>query len=162
MMLQRILILSVVLLAGCGFQLRGQNVLPPALYQMSVHTNAPYNRFAKTLKQRLILLGVQPSLGNRTLLSVKEEKLAEREVTIDTTNQVKVYTYTYSITYSLTVNGKLLIDNRNISMARPLMLAPSARTETDNQRDFIVQELERNVVSQLINQLHSTPIGPRQ
>lgn len=149
------LILSLVLLAGCGFQLRGQHVLPAEFKRMTLHSDAPYDRFSKTLRNELILLGNQCDPRDRNQLIIHQHNYTVRETTIDTSNEVRVYAYDYFVHFSLRINCKLLIDNKLITTSRILNLAPDAQLYTNNQQDLVLYELEREAIAQLLNQLHA-------
>lgn len=156
-MLQLIVLSLCLLLAGCGFHLRDQNSLPTPLYAMTLDNNGVYDPLIRKLQQELTILCVQNDPRNRRKLVIHQHTLSERLVTIHTTNQVRVYTYEYTLSYSLKDGGNYLIKDRIIKANRQLMLAPTAIIETNDQKERMIEDLERAVIAQLINQLRAVP-----
>jgi len=161
----RIIITGLIFfnLTACGFHLRGQNELPPALHTVYLQTDNPYGQFESTLKQTLISAGVvmvdSPRAAPVTL-SISKPVLANSMSTLGASNQTRVYTVVYTVTFSLmNAQGKVLFPATPITSTRSLTLSANQLLDSNSQLTLLEQEMQRDVIDQLYNRLMSQQIA---
>jgi LPS-assembly lipoprotein len=157
-------IISLFNLTACSaFHLRGQNELPPALRVLYVQTDDPYGLFTATLRTTLRSSGVtlvdSPALAKVTL-NVSKPLLANRGVTIGSSNQTRIYSVSYSVNYVLTASdGKPILPAQTLTTSRTLTLSPNQLLESNNQLVLLEQEMQRELINQLFNRLTSQQVA---
>lgn len=140
-------------LTGCGFHLRGQNMLPPALQQLYLESyNVPRSVSGKIqdyLQQAGVIFVESPARGTFTLelLNAQFEKAL---TSISGNTQVRSYLLTYSINFQLKNRlGQIIYG--------PVLLQTTASSYTsDNQLLGDTEAMERqrhNMERYLINQI---------
>ena len=150
-------------LNACAFKLRGQNELPPDLRVMYLDMQDPYSSFtatvSKTLRSSGITLVDSPQQA-KVVLRIDKPVLSSRLVTIGTSNQSRVYNVVYASSFTLSYpKGKSIIPPGRLSASRNLTLSPNQLIESNNQLPLLQREMERDLISQLLNQLTSEQVA---
>lgn len=125
-----IAVLLALLLAGCGFRLRGQAQLPPQMAVTYIRSappvGAPPSALVDALSQLLETNGVQvtndPAQATATL-EILEQGIRRRTVaTAGSEGQTRQYTLTYNVKYRVGLpDGTALIPTNNLSVFRDLL-----------------------------------------
>lgn len=143
-------------LSGCGFHLRNQNTLPVALQGIAVISKTPYDTFTKLLTGELTRLqNTSTANTSHAQLILHRHKLTERLPIIGSSQQARIYQYTFSLEYSLAIDDNLLIKRRKIFIRRFLTLNQNALLTTNNQQALLTAEIQQAAITQLINELKS-------
>lgn len=146
--------MQLILLSGCGFHLRNQNSLPASLQPLEVISAKPYEPFIKQLNRELALLKTQRySHQPRTQLIIHKHKLNYRMPIIGSSQQARIYRYTFYVEYSLKSNDKFLINKKSIMINRLLTLNEDVLLTTNNQLDLLTVDIQQAAILQLINEL---------
>ncbi len=146
--------LQLSLLSGCAFHLRNQNSLPASIQPLEVVSAKPYEPFIKQLNRELALLKKAPSSHQpRTQLIIHKHKLNYRMPIIGSSQQARIYRYTFYLEYSLKSNDKLLIKRKSIMINRLLTLNEDVLLTTNNQLDLLTVDIQQAAILQLINEL---------
>lgn len=152
-------IASVLLLSGCGFQLRNHLLITPALHTIHLKMALPYSGFCADLRQNFAALNIcvvnNPCEAPITL-HILSEKFREERVTISATSLLSQYLLSYSITYQLEKwDGRVLVAKRTISVVRNYTVNANQILGASNEIPLLRQDMRREIVYQLINQLNS-------
>ena len=103
----------LVLLASCGFHLQGRQPLPAQFSHTYVDTKDEQTDFVQDLRKALISskVNVIPTKNSSTaVIEVHEDELTERILSVSAQNIPTEYELTYKVTFSVTSEGKTLID----------------------------------------------------
>jgi outer membrane lipopolysaccharide assembly protein LptE/RlpB len=138
---------------GCTFHLRNQNTLAPALQNMRIISDHPYDSFTKQLKRELGLLNNQAPSRDIAQLIIHSYDLSYRMPIIGSSQQARIYQYSFQLEYSLKVNDKLLINKKKIKVGKLLTLNQHALLSTNNQQALLTIEIQHAAILQLINEL---------
>lgn len=151
--------LAAVLLAGCGFKLRGQVELPFA----SAYVDAPAGTLTEQLKRSL-------RASNTTLASKREEA----EVTIKLTNptrgksilslsgagRVAEYRLEYKLTMSaLDAEGNELLPESEILMVRDFTYSDAQILAKENEEGQLFQNMEQDALRAILIRLRFAKAG---
>ncbi len=123
-----VLILLIAGLTGsCGFKLRGQVNLPPALAVTYIQTNGPirFSEVGQALQQALqasnVKITTDPAAATATVAILSEDVL-RRTTATNPTGDVREYELSYRVVYSVTqTDGTTLIGNESLSVTQNLL-----------------------------------------
>ena len=156
-----LLVLSLTLVAGCGFNLRGNFELSSALSRISIEGgNRPLNeKLREQLEQRRPQSGsaaAEADSDGATLFISKSE--FQRTVrTVDENGLATGYDYIYTIDYSVTDSeGAVLLPLAVISQHRTLDYEPdhySRALAIEEEEEFLKQEMQQEIILQLLRRL---------
>lgn len=156
-------VISLFSLTACAFKLRGQNELPPALRVLYVESDDPYGQFniklQNTLRSSDVTLVDSPSSA-KVILQISKPVLADRGVTIGSSNQTRIYNISYSVRYVLkTPQGKPILPPQTLTSSRSLTLSPNQLLESNNQLTLLEQEMQRELITLLFDRLTSQQVA---
>ncbi len=153
-----LLVLSLTLVTGCGFKLRGDFELSPALSRISIEGgNRPLNeKLREQLEQRRPQSGsaaAEADSDGATLFISKSE--FQRTVrTVDEKGLATGYDYIYTIDYSVTDSeGAILQPLATLSQHRTLDYEPAQALAIEEEEEFLKQEMQQEIILQLLRRL---------
>jgi len=158
--IKRLLILvTTILLASCGFHLRGTLSLPPSLRTMYLQSNSPYSDFTRQLQSVLRLSGARlvnnPQQAS-IIFYIPIEKFSTYQTTVTSTVQTRNYNANYTITYSLQdKHGNTIVQPKSISSHDTITVNQDELLENSSKLDATKQTLIRNLIMKLMFQLTS-------
>lgn len=153
------LVLLISFIAGCGFQFRSSAEIPPSLRVLYLKSCTPCNGFLADLRQNLSALGICmtrcPQQAPITL-NILSENFHESRVTISATSLLSQYLLLYQVVYQLEdANGCVLVCPRTISVLRNYTVNANDVLGAGNEIPLLQQDMHREAVYQIINQLSS-------
>ncbi len=116
-----VLLLAVVLAAGCGFQLEGAGRLPEAMSRTYVETTEPHSEFFGSLRETLRLRGsdvVEQRGDAGAVLTIVEDTTGQRVLSVSSRNIPREYEIYYIITFTLTAGEQRLIEPESLVVTR--------------------------------------------
>ena len=155
--------LWVLLLAGCGFQLRGQAQLPPELrvtYVQSQHaTFTPPGALGRKLSLLLASNGVtvtrDPTQATATI-TILNEVSGRRTVAADRFDIKREYFLVYYAAYRVTLaNGKTLITDEGLSANRSLLFDENRVLGFEVAQESLVDSMADDLAWQIIRRLQA-------
>jgi LPS-assembly lipoprotein len=151
-------LLSCLFIAGCGFKLRNSVVIPPALRVIYIKT-CPYNALLAELRQNFCALGIRttrlPCQAPLTL-NILSEKFLETRVTISATSLLSQYLLAYEVVYQFeSADCEIIVPPRMIRVTRNYTVNANQILGASNELPLLQEDMRREVVYQLINQLSS-------
>ena len=150
-------IASLIVLAGCGFHLRGAFTLPESMDRVAVSPDDPYEPFQKALRRQLSKSGVtlvdESEYKTATTLVLSNKNISEH-VIAQGANGPQRFQLVYSITYHLVAaDGKRLQSPQTITRARDFSAGTNTIHSSNRERQVIEQELRFEIVSEMLRQL---------
>ena len=156
--------LFVLLLAGCGFQLRGQAQLPPELAVTYVQSQQQATGIMTgVLGRKLSLLlasngiTVTRDLAQATAtITVLSEGSGRRTVAVDRLNIKREYILNYDAAYQVTLaNGKTLIAPEGLSANRALLFDENRVLGFESAQELLVDSMADDLAWQIIRRLQA-------
>jgi LPS-assembly lipoprotein len=153
----RILLASaVLLLGGCGFHLQGRQPLPAAFAYTYVDTEDEQTDFVQDLRKALIasnvnVINTRGSSG--AVISVHEDKLTERVLSVSARNIPTEYELTYKVRFSVLSEGKKLIDGEEISATRDISFDEAQLLAKEREQEILSEALARDLVGLVMRRL---------
>lgn len=155
--------LAWLLLAGCGFQLRGQAQLPPELAVVYVQSQQPVGVPPGALSRKLALLlasnGVtvtrDPAQATATI-TILNEGGGRRAVAADRFDIKRKYWVGYSAAYQVTLaNGKTLIPAEGLSANRALLFDENRVLGFEAAQESLVDSMADDLAWQILRRLQA-------
>jgi len=157
----RLLLVSVLLLlAGCGFHLRGSIDLPADLQRMHVQGTSKYSALGVELRRSLRANGVElvdTANAAQVVLKISNQNYKRRLLSVSGTSGK---TAEYELQYSLNVTlqdrqGKVLLAPQSLRQLRDYTFdRDNVLGKGDEEASFRV-EMERDLVRQVLRRLQS-------
>jgi LPS-assembly lipoprotein len=153
----------LLVMTGCGFQLRGQFAIPACFKTLKVQPENAFTPFQQALKKTLHANGVtvieaqdEESTNLATLLIINQT-LTERTIAYGADIQASRGRMQLEVIYQLKdATGALVIDNSKIKVEREFQINPNAVLGTENEREHVRSEIYLEGAAQLIRQLSVT------
>jgi len=162
--MRRIALIGILLLlAGCGFQLRGQADLPPELAVVYIQSiqgiGMPPGVLSRRLQTVLIGNGVRvvrdPAQATATI-TILNEGSGRRAVAADRFNVKREYFLAYNAAYQVTlVNGKTLIPAETITANRNLLFDENRVLGFEAAQESLIDSMADDLAWQIIRRLQA-------
>lgn len=155
--------LTMLLLVGCGFQLRGQAQLPPEMSVTCVQSQQAVGTPPGALSRRLRFLlasnGVtvtcDPAQATATITILREGG-GRRAVAADRFDIKRVYFLVYDASYQVTlVNGKTLIPMEGLNANRALLFDENQVLGFEAAQESLVDSMAGELAWQIIRRLQA-------
>lgn len=152
------IILSLAtLLAGCGFQLRGQQALPESMERTFVTAPVPDGELVDELQRLLRAHGV-------TLAEERSDATATLQITHDRMNRVvqsvgagarvREFAMEYHVGFTLLdASGEVVIAQQNLEMVRDYTFDQQQVLGTTSEEEILRQDLRRAMAAQIVSNL---------
>lgn len=154
-----IFLLPIFLLSGCGFKLRSQNSLPPAMHTIYYQVDNPYGSLEIALKTALkgsdIHLVEKPSDAPITMY-ITATNFSYTQTSIGPSNQARIYHLVMSMSLSLVnAKGKTVLAVQPITSVRDLTLSANEVFETSGQVDVAKLNMQQEIIMKIFDVLSS-------
>ena len=144
-------VLSMLLLAGCGFQLRGAQ-LPPE-----------FSRVAVVGDDRDLVVGLEKALARYALveaahgqhdaqIDISQSEFSRKVLTTDANGRANSYALHYQIAFSITVGGELGI-NDSFALQRVYRYEPLRQLQAEREIAFLQTDMRDDAVARILNRL---------
>ena len=153
-----LLLTGLSLLAGCGFQLRGDIDLPPELARVSVvgADRDLVDRLSDALAQRGAT--VTDSAAGVATIDLRESRFAREVLTTDSDGRATAYTLHYRVVFGVTAGDDTPISTplqaaESISLKRAYDYAPNQELQAEQEVRFLKTEMRREAVLRMLRRL---------
>jgi LPS-assembly lipoprotein len=147
---------SVLLVQGCGFKLRGQVDLPPAL--QSVYVDGPDPVLVDDLKRSLDFSGAQivssPEVASAAvLLDSRYERVVR---TLDARGVATGYVLRYDARFRVVdASGEQLQQSQVITLRRNFDFSADELLQKEGEEEFLKSDMRSQIVQRVLRQLSS-------
>jgi LPS-assembly lipoprotein len=151
-------LLAVMLIAGCGFHLRGQADLSPELARTHIVGVSPYSEFAANLRQQLRANGVQivEAEQSTSTLRITRNVSGKRVLSVDQNGKVLEFELYSVISFEVTGKNKtILLKNQTISLSRPFLFDVNDVLGKAQEEALLKEDLQADVVRLIIYRLQA-------
>lgn len=155
-MWSRTVIVVFLLLAGCGFQLRGAVTVPPEMSRTFIETDDRHSLFYRELRDRLRTAGVEivdSPVDATATFSIASDNTNQRVLSVSARNVPTEYEVYYTVVYGVVTRERPLLPLRSQTLTRDYTWDESRvlgkEKEEQVLREAIVDDLIRIVLFQL-------------
>lgn len=148
-----------LILASCGFHLRGYIPIPPSLSKMYVQSDNAYSSFSQSLVTALQNRGIEvvasPQQAPITL-EILDEGSSSQIGALSATTETRQYTLFYTVTYQLKGSaGEIITEPQSVTTQRTFTVDLEEVLGSTSAEDTLQEEIRRDAVQRVINQLVS-------
>lgn len=154
-----------VLLAACGFQLRGAQVLPFKTIAITPERAAGVaTDMARYLGDLVVpLVPVAGGSPPEVILDIVQELREKIVVGVNSSGQVREYQLRLRLTFKLrTPTGRELIRPTEIEQTRDISFNESTVLAKENEETLLYRDMQADIVQQLLRRLAATKVEPQQ
>ncbi|EWH08360.1 Rare lipoprotein B [Catenovulum agarivorans DS-2] len=150
---QASIMLALLFITSCGFQLRGSYALPASLQNICLE-QGEYKLLGDELERRLVRSRVNLVDANCASLKLIDAKLDRDVLSLFPNAQVAEYELIYSVTYSLQMPEQQM-RLFNVQTVRDYQDDPDAVLAKSKEMKLLLAELRRYAAEQILLQLAS-------
>jgi len=161
------LVLSTVLMSGCGWQLRGAGMIPEDLKALHVMARDPNGKMARDMTRALESAGVEvPANAADAELSlvITQERSLVRVATVNENARVSEQELIEEATFMVVDrSGVQAVPTSTVSVTRIFEYKEDNVLATQDERELIRNEMRRDLIGQMLNrlrQLRDKPDAP--
>lgn len=131
-----VMVVAVLLLGACGFQLQTRVELPPEMNRVKLEVQAPYSEFARRLETHLEQNGVKvvSGLGEAAILEVPVNNMRKEIQSIGDNARVQEFLIRHTVQFRL-------VDSEGVELI-PLQILEQSRIYSFNEQDILAAERE--------------------
>ena len=157
-------IVVMITLAGCGFYLRGDMPLPPAMERVYIDTPVS-SPLRYELESQLLAAGaevVEQKAAATTLLVVRSATIRSRILSLDVLGRASEYGLTLSVKYSLqTENGVIMDQPLSSRVERDFRVDPDDVLGRGAEQGMVEREMYSIAAAQMMRRLRSAAVSSR-
>ena len=145
-----LLLLSALVLSGCGFHPRAQLKLPETVGPIAVQTADPYSPLGLELAATLERagLGGAPEGAPSAALKITDEAWTTKPLSVDQLARVREYITRYRVQFALLdAQGKFLVEPQTLELSREYTYDITASAGSPAEQELIQRELRRDMWS---------------
>jgi len=149
-------IVVFLLLAGCGFQLRGAVTVPPEMSRTFIETDDRHSLFYRGLRDSLRAAGVEivdSPVDATATFSITSDNTNQRVLSVSARNVPTEYEVYYTVVYGVVTRDRSLLSLRSQTLTRDYTWDETRvlgkEKEEQVLREAIVDDLIRIVLFQL-------------
>jgi len=154
-------VIIAVLIAGCGFHLRGANTgLDASIERVALSAENAYGAFVQMLQRSLEQSGIEVARQESEApyaIHVLDERVTRRAVA--TTSQVRVseYEVRMEVRFELVDStGSALIEPANLVAERIYSFDSSSLVGSSEEEELLKEEMRRDLAGQIIRRVNAT------
>jgi len=148
-----ILLISILFISACGYQLRGKIDLPEEL--KSLYLQGGSKELRKVLRKTLKSSGgnlVTEIRQAGMIVNVEKDKMEKRVLSLSSTGRASEYEIIYRLEFNLLDNeGKVLSTKQKIELSKEYFNDQEEILGKDNEELVIREELYRNAVRSMVD-----------
>jgi LPS-assembly lipoprotein len=156
--LQLALLFAAWLCSACGFQLRDQATLPPAMARTQMVVDDPYSTLARRLRVMLERSGVQlVESGQATaILEIPANQVVTEVLTIADNARVREYRVTHTVQFRLTdAAGQELIGLQTLRQSREISFDEQKILASSREQEYLREDLAETLARLMVARLES-------
>ena len=151
-----------LLVAACGFQLRGSVDLPEALAVVRVEAPDTNSQFVRALEQRLQAAGARVvDDADASRLIILDERLTNAPLTFGGDARVREFGLTFEVRYEVRdAIGELLLDAQAVLVTRSYEFDEQAILAASREQDNLAVELRQMAAERVLAGLSAMRLAP--
>ncbi len=154
-----VVIVALMIIAGCGFQLRGAVELPESIKTMYVQGLNLQRGIGRTLKRHLVSNGIvvmdDYQKGN-AVLDILENKTERRVLSVGSNAKVREYELYGRLTFKVTDgSGNVLAEEQSVEAQQDYQFNQDEVLATGEEENALREELEQRLVRSLMRRLEA-------
>ena len=149
--------LVLIMLTGCGFQLRGNYLLAPELQNIAFSSVDQYGELTRLVKQHLTINDVnlvQISDDDIPQMRMLQDNLDRRTLSVFPNGQVAEYELIYTVRYQILIPGKD-IQNFRFELNRDYQDDPDIALAKSRELSLMLREMRKEAANKILRDMAS-------
>jgi LPS-assembly lipoprotein len=146
-----LLVAMAGMLAGCGFHLRGSEVLPPSMAVMYIKSNQPFSTLVDDFSAALKIHDVrvtQERSEATAVLNILGNSIETRVLSVNTAGKVLEYEILQTIRFSVvTAGNETLVPEQTVTMNRDYIFSSTSVLSSRREDKVVRANLQSNVIN---------------
>ena len=146
----------LLLLAGCGFQLQGRQVLPASLASLQIDAADRQSEFVHALRASLTASGsrlVERAAADGAVLHILRDAVTERVLSVDARNIPTDFELTYDVELEVRAGGQELMAAEAFMLSRIYSFDETKLLAKEREKDILRAALARDMASVVTRRL---------
>ncbi|WP_077285806.1 LPS assembly lipoprotein LptE [Cognaticolwellia aestuarii] len=157
--ISKILTFSIVvmMLNGCGFQLRGNYLLAPELQTMEFSSVDQFGELTRLIKQHLTVNDVtlvQQSTQSIPQMRILQDNLDRRTLSVFPNGQVAEYELIYTVRYQILIPGQD-VQNFSFELNRDYQDDPDIALAKSRELSLMLREMRQEAANKILRDMAS-------
>lgn len=149
-----LLLVALLSVTGCGFQLRQAAPLPLSVKRIQVEQTDPLGLLSRQIERELVQAGAQLVQSDAALLRIHSERFDRRVLAVDERARVSEYELELRISFSLSdASGKELLGNEEFALSRDYAFDELAAIGASQEEALIREELTRDAARRVLQRI---------
>ena len=151
-------LLLLLLLAGCGWQLRGSEQLPASMSATYLDSADQHSDFDRALRRSLDAAGARLVTGKDdagVVLRIRKDSTGRRVLAVSARNTPQEYEVYYAIEYSVEVGGKEVIPLQRLELVNDFSYDEAALLAKEREEAGLRAALARDLAGLVLRRLAS-------
>ena len=156
------LLALALMLAGCGFQLRGQADLPEEMAKTQMVVDDPFSTLARRVQTLLEQNGVQFVSGAQAtaILEIPVNEVVTSVLTIADNARVREYRVSHTVQFRLVdAAGKELLTMQTLRQSREISFDEQKILASLREQEYLKEDLAEDLARLLVSRLESVAAG---
>ncbi len=151
-----------LLVAACGFQLRGSVALPDALSTVTIEAPDADSQFVRALRQRLVVAGAQVTDDpTASRLIILEERLSNEPLAFGGDARVREFALTFEVRFEVRdAAGESLLDVQEVWVSRSYEFDEQAILAASREQDNLAVVLRQMAVERVLSGVSALRSAP--
>jgi LPS-assembly lipoprotein len=144
------MLVVLLVLAGCGFQLQGRRVMPPVLSTLHIDAVDEQSDFTRALRAALMASGsrlVKVPAADGTTLRIARDEVIERVLSVDARNIPTNFELTYQVEVGVRAGGQELMAVEQFEVSKNLTFDERKLLAKEREKDILREDLARDMAS---------------
>ncbi len=152
-------IIFLILLTGCGFQLRGVRTAHFPFTSIVIHSSDPYDQFSVLLEQTLRAYGIRIAGSAPIILLITAQNFDRSTVGLANVGQTTTYLLTYTVTFELlNVKQQPILPTQTLTIQRNFTISANQISGDLNRQTNLENMMQQDAIQQLLPLLYSPTV----
>jgi LPS-assembly lipoprotein len=151
-----LLLMLLAMGAGCGFQLQGRQVLPPALAQLELDPADRQSDFTRALRASLSASGarlLENAPAEVTKVHIVTDEFTERVLSVDARNIPTDYELTYRVEIAVRAQQREMLPKEEFELVRIFSFDETKLLAKEREKEILREALARDLASVVTRRL---------
>jgi LPS-assembly lipoprotein len=152
------LLLPMLVLGACGFQLQGRQALPAALASVYIDATDRQSDFTRALRIALKASGARLAESGSpdvAVVRIVRDDISERVLSVDARNIPTDFELTYDVEVRVSLQGKDLLPAEQFSLSRIYSFDERKLLAKEREKEVLKEALARDMASVVTRRLSS-------
>lgn len=153
-----LIVLLLLVLSGCGFQLRDEIVLPEALQVIRVESVDPYSPVGRDLEVALRRAGARTDVGesaqDAAVLRLTRLRETRTPLTVGSSGRAQEYEVTLSAEFELIdAVGEVVVPRQVVELSRDYTFNTAQAQGSSGEEEVVRAELGRDLIASILRRI---------